>query len=271
MADGDYLAEPTAPPTCSPAPGILGLVVFQRLQRLESPGLVGSRDRNSQQGVRCPALAGRTRKGPGGRTSIPLEPAGLARSSLRARKLSLTTVQWWRRGVGAGGQSPSVTLEAGVMYVKSGCRNTTSPLAPGFRLDGRPSVPPASKFQPTLPARFRSPVSPHRGSRCEAPLPGLGRLPIQTRRASPGRLDKTQMDRSRVSVAGDLGYDPRIRKSSKLPGDSDGGVWDHASEPPPTSTRGLAGVQRGPGMCQLDIPEKQPVNLNTIWDRLSIL
>lgn len=78
MADGDYLAEPAAPPTCSPAPGILGLVVSQRQQRSESLGPVGFRNRNSQQGVRAqrwPAGPGRS----GWVQRGPREPAGRGR------------------------------------------------------------------------------------------------------------------------------------------------------------------------------------------------
>lgn len=87
MADGDYLAEPAAPPTCSPAPGILGLVVSQRQQRSESLGPVGFRNRNSQQGVRGPAPARRTRTVQLG-AELPARARAAGPSSPRARRLS---------------------------------------------------------------------------------------------------------------------------------------------------------------------------------------
>lgn len=106
MADGDYLAEPTAPPTCSPAPGILGLVVSRRRQRSESPGRAGFRDRSSQQGVRGPAPAA----GPG---TVQVGAALPRRSpqvwAVLSARSQAPTVQRGRRGVSAGAnlhQSP---------------------------------------------------------------------------------------------------------------------------------------------------------------------
>lgn len=112
MAGGDYLAEPTAPPTCSPAPGILGLVVSQRRPRSESLGRAGFRDRSSQRGVRGPAPAAGPRAVQVG-AALPRRSPQVRVSSPRARRFSLDSpalaLQWGRRGVSAGAnrrQSP---------------------------------------------------------------------------------------------------------------------------------------------------------------------
>lgn len=114
MADGDYLAEPAAPPTCSPAPGILGLVVSQRRQALGKPGAGGLPEPQFPAGSSRPSADPLDQDGPGG-----------GRGILPARSQAPLAVQGWHREVSAGGYSPSVTLEAGVMLIKLGGWSTS--------------------------------------------------------------------------------------------------------------------------------------------------
>ena len=174
---GDYLEAPTAPPTCSPRARNPGTCSFPEAAALAKPGAGGL------AGPRFPAGSSRSGAGP----QTPTAPLGAKPAHrnlrgwgclLRARGLSGSVpAERWRRRVGAGGSSPSVTLEAEAMEVKSGCRGATSPLALGLRLDGGPSAP--LRRNPSLPSpALQDPgLSPPRFE--AGPFPaGLGRLPV---------------------------------------------------------------------------------------------